>query len=262
VDLETKINYPLVVTDLEVGYTDNPPLLTDVSFKVAKGEIFGLLGPSGCGKSTLLRHLVGLERAKTGTIELFGQDLWIGNGAYLDEFRRMFGVMYQGGALFGDLTLLENVSLPLVEFTDLSPGAIKMAAQLKLSLVGLSGFEYYLPASLSGGMQKRAAIARALALEPGLLFLDEPSAGLDPVTSSGLDQLIVTLARNLSLSFVIVTHELHSIMATLDRAILLDKELKGIAAAGSPHFLAHESDSPAAITFFRRSESLLAPRNT
>ncbi|MDR0622683.1 MAG: ATP-binding cassette domain-containing protein, partial [Deltaproteobacteria bacterium] len=154
------------MTNLEVAYTDSPPLLYDVSFEVAKGEIFGLLGPSGCGKSTLLRHLVGLERAKTGTIKLFGEDLWAKDGAYLDQHRRKFGVMYQGGALFGDLNLIENVSLPLIEFTDLPPGAIKVAAQLKLGLVGLTGFEYYLPASLSGGMQKRAAIARALALEP------------------------------------------------------------------------------------------------
>ncbi|MDR1677462.1 MAG: ATP-binding cassette domain-containing protein [Deltaproteobacteria bacterium] len=257
-DLETKINYPLVVTDLEVAYTGSPPLLREVNFKVASGEILGILGPSGCGKSTLLRHLVGLERPRTGTIEIFGQDLWTKNGALLDSLRRKFGVMYQGGALFGDLNLLDNVSLPLREFTSLKPGAIRTAAQLKLSLVGLAGFDYYMPANISGGMQKRAAIARALALEPGLLFLDEPSAGLDPITSAGLDQLIVTLARNLSLSFVIVTHELNSIMATLDRAILLDKEKKGIAAIGTPQFLALESDSPAAALFFRRKDLLIA----
>ena len=243
---------PLAVRNLLVGYPGEPPLLRDVTFKVEAGEIFGILGPSGCGKSTLLRHLVGLEKAASGEIELFGENLWAGGEDGLDRLRRRFGIMYQGGALFGDLTLLENVALPLKEFTSLPPGAVEMSARLKLALVGLTGFEHYSPAGISGGMRKRAAIARALALEPGLLFLDEPSAGLDPVTSAGLDHLIVTLARNLSLSFVMVTHELSSIMATLDRAILLDKEAGGGVAEGSPAFLAAESPAPQAASFFRR----------
>ncbi|MDR2455929.1 MAG: ATP-binding cassette domain-containing protein [Deltaproteobacteria bacterium] len=243
---------PLAVKRLTVGYPGSPPLLTEVTFKVEAGEIFGILGPSGCGKSTLLRHLVGLERSEEGDIELFGQNLWAGGEAELDSLRRQFGIMYQGGALFGDMTLLENVEMPLKEFTTLSPGAIETSARLKLALVGLSGFEHHSPAAISGGMRKRAAIARALALEPGLLFLDEPSAGLDPVTSAGLDSLIMTLARNLSLSFVMVTHELGSIMNTLDRAILLDKEAGGVVAEGTPSFLARESSSPQAAAFFRR----------
>lgn len=243
---------PLAVRNLVVGYPGEPPLLEDVTFKVEAGEIFGILGPSGCGKSTLLRHLVGLEEVASGEIELFGQSLFAGGEAELDRLRRKFGIMYQGGALFGDLNLLDNVAMPLKEFTTLPPGAVETAARLKLALVGLSGFEYHSPASISGGMRKRAAIARALALEPGLLFLDEPSAGLDPVTSAGLDHLIMTLARNLSLSFVMVTHELGSIMTTLDRAILLDKEARGVVAEGSPSYLASESPTPQAAAFFRR----------
>jgi phospholipid/cholesterol/gamma-HCH transport system ATP-binding protein len=244
--------YPLEVDGLDVAFPDEPVLLEKVSFKVSAGEIVGLLGPSGCGKSTLLRHIVGLEPVRSGHIRLFGKDLWADHGAHLDYHRRKFGIMYQGGALFGDLNLIENVAMPLKEFTKLPQGAIMTAARLKLSLVGLQGFEHHKPSSLSGGMQKRAAIARALSLEPKLLFLDEPSAGLDPVTSAGLDNLIVTLAKNLSLAFVMVTHELGSIMATVDRAILFDKEKKGIVAEGTPEFLAKHSDSPEAAAFFRR----------
>jgi phospholipid/cholesterol/gamma-HCH transport system ATP-binding protein len=245
---------PLETQNLTVAYGNAPPLLTGINFKVSAGEIMGILGPSGCGKSSLLRHLVGLERPRDGKIMVFGENIWKDGGRHLDDLRRKFGVMYQGGALFGDLTLLENVTLPLKEFSSLSRSAMGYAARLKLALVGLAGFEHLKPAHISGGMRKRAAIARALALEPALLFLDEPSAGLDPITSSGLDDLIVTLARNLDISFVVVTHELRSIMTIVDRAILLDKKAQGIVAEGRPSYLAYESGSPEAAAFFLRGQ--------
>ncbi|MDL2227251.1 ATP-binding cassette domain-containing protein, partial [Deltaproteobacteria bacterium OttesenSCG-928-M10] len=187
-----------------------------------------------------------------GRVFIFGQDLWAGDGRFLNQCRRQFGMMYQAGALFGSLNLLENVSMPMREFTDMSPEAIETAARIKLSLVGLAGFEYHLPVHISGGMQKRAAIARAMALEPKLIFLDEPSAGLDPITSAGLDQLISTLAQSLGISFGVVTHELGSIMNIVDRAILLDKAAKGTVAQGRPADLARDSSDPYVSAFFNR----------
>jgi phospholipid/cholesterol/gamma-HCH transport system ATP-binding protein len=223
-----------------------------MTFSARRGEILGILGPSGCGKSSLLRHLVGLSSPRAGVVRLFGEDIFAEGEKSLARARRRFGIMYQGGALFGDMNLLENVSMPLREFTRMPPAAQESAAALKLALVGLSGFERHMPSEISGGMRKRAAIARAMALEPGLLFLDEPSAGLDPVTAASLDGLIISLSRNLGITFVMVTHELRSIMRAVDRAILLDKRKRGIAAQGAPKFLAEESDAPEARAFFLR----------
>jgi phospholipid/cholesterol/gamma-HCH transport system ATP-binding protein len=237
-----------------VAHGDAPSLLEGVTFTAGRGEILGILGPSGCGKSSLLRHLVGLAEPRAGKVRLFGEDIFADGERGLARARRRFGVMYQGGALFGDMNLLENVGMPLREFTRLPPRALEEAAALKLSLVGLSGFERHMPSEISGGMRKRCAIARAMALEPGLLFLDEPSAGLDPVTAASLDGLILSLSRNLGITFVMVTHELRSIMRAVDRAILLDRKRKGIVAEGTPPFLARESEAPEARAFFLRDE--------
>jgi phospholipid/cholesterol/gamma-HCH transport system ATP-binding protein len=237
-----------------VAYGDDPPLLEDMNFEAERGEILGILGPSGCGKSSLLRHLVGLNWPRTGKVTQFGVDIFADGEKGLARARRRFGIMYQGGALFGDMNLLENVQMPLREFTSLPRSALEAAAALKLALVGLSGFERHMPSEISGGMRKRAAIARAMALEPDLLFLDEPSAGLDPVTAASLDRLILSLSRNLGITFVVVTHELRSIRRAVTRAILLDKKAKGIAAMGTPEFLAEQSGTPEARAFFLRDE--------
>src|SRR3954454_8560141 len=240
------------VEHVDAGY-ETVQILDDVNFEVRRGEVFGILGGSGCGKSTLLRFLIGLEEPMDGEIDVAGRGL-----PDLEAALPPFGVMFQAGALFGSLTVGENVALPLEEWTDLPAAAIDALARAKLKLVGLDGAADKLPSELSGGMKKRAAIARALALEPELVFLDEPSAGLDPIMAADLDALIATLSKTLGLTVVIVTHELESIFRIADRVIMLDKEAKTIIAAGDPRELRGSSDARVRVFRTRPSAQPLA----
>jgi phospholipid/cholesterol/gamma-HCH transport system ATP-binding protein len=239
---------PLIqVADLSIGW-DQTILQAHATFQIERGDIFVILGGSGCGKSTLMRHLIGLERPLAGEVTIDGVAL-----THFEAGRPPFGVMFQSGALLGSMTVGDNVALPLQEWTRLPQEAIFAIVQARLRLVGLQGSEDKLPAELSGGMRKRAAIARAMALEPSLIFLDEPSAGLDPVSAFELDELILTLNTKLGLTLVVVTHDLESIFKIAKHCIMLDRESASIIARGDPRTLRDESRDPRVHDFFTRS---------
>jgi phospholipid/cholesterol/gamma-HCH transport system ATP-binding protein len=231
------------IRDLEIGFGART-ILKDVTFDVQRGEVFFVGGNSGCGKSTLFKHIVGLYTPRNGDIRVAGQEAVGISGEARRSMLRGIGISYQGGALFGSMTVLENVTLPLREFTDLTATQRRTVAMTKLRLVGLADAADRLPNEISGGMQKRAAVARALSLDPGLMFLDEPSAGLDPLSSHDLDTLIATLSRLLGTTFVIVSHELRSIFAIADRLLLLDAARRTQVALGPPEELRDHADDP------------------
>ncbi len=229
---------------------DDQTILENVSFDVIRGEIFVILGCSGCGKTTLLNHIIGLLKPTEGEVLIDGESIITAFGEQRQKILQRIGVTYQSGALFGSMNLIENVRLPLEEFTDLPLSAMNRIAEEKLELVGLGNFINYMPSEISGGMQKRAAIARAMVLDPKILFFDEPSAGLDPITSAQLDQLILSLAKFLGSTFVIVSHELPSIFAIAERCIMLHEG--HIVATGKPETLRAQCDNVFVKDFFNR----------
>ena len=234
-------------------------VMRDISAQIKRGEVFVIMGGSGCGKTTLLRHMIGLKKPAQGDIYYDGAAFWQSSEDERQKRLRSFGVAFQGGALWSSMTLAENVGLPLGEYTDLSPREIADIARLKLALVGLKGFEDYYPAEISGGMCKRAGLARALALDPEILFFDEPSAGLDPISSRNLDQLILQLRDSLGATFVVVTHELQSIFAIADNSVFLDTNTRTMRAQGNPRELLKHSTDPYVREFLTRGESAGAP---
>jgi phospholipid/cholesterol/gamma-HCH transport system ATP-binding protein len=242
----------IVVRDLTMAYGEKL-IQRDLSFTVNRGDIFIIMGGSGCGKSTLLRHLIGLQRPVTGSVTYDGKDFWAADEDEQEKLKRSFGILYQSGALWSSMTLAENIGLLLEQYTDLSASRIRDLASLKLSLVGLAGFEDYYPSEISGGMKKRAGLARAMALDPEILFFDEPSAGLDPISARLLDDLILELRDSLGSTIVVVTHELASIFAIGNNSVFLDAVTKTMIASGDPKELLKECKDPTVHAFLTRS---------
>ena len=243
----------ITIRDLTMAYGDFV-VMRDLNFTISRGEVFIIMGGSGCGKSTLMRHMVGLKAPARGQVLYGGTSFWDTDPVEQDRMMRNFGILYQSGALWSSLTLAENVALPLGEYTSLSPRQIQEIVSLKLSLVGLAGFEEFYPSEISGGMRKRAALARAMALDPDILFFDEPSAGLDPVSARLLDDLILELKESLGSTVIVVTHELASIFAIADNSVFLDPETRTMITTGNPKTLLKESRDPKVRKFLTRGE--------
>lgn len=244
---------PAVEVDRLTAAYGSDIVLEDVTFSIRRGEVFFIIGGSGCGKSTLLRNVIGLNAPRSGVVRFFGEAFSEADPATRRTRLKRFGVLFQGGALWTSLTLRQNVALPLEEYTRLSRREIDAIATFKLAQVGLAGFEDYFPAEISGGMKKRAALARALSLDPAIVFFDEPSAGLDPVTSRKLDDLILQVRDTFGTTIVVVSHELASIYGIADRVIMLDRAARGIIAEGPPRELAANSRDPRVSEFLRFS---------
>ena len=241
----------ITIENLTMAYGDFL-IQRDLNFAIGRGDIFIIMGGSGCGKSTLLMHLIGLHKPARGEILYGRQNFWRSEPAEREKLMRRIGVLFQSGALLSSMTLAENIALPLSEFTELTPTRIRKIVSYKLALVGLAGFEDYYPSAISGGMQKRAGLARAMALDPEILYFDEPSAGLDPISAKLLDDLIQSLCHSLGATIVMVTHELASIFAIGTNSIFLDPETKTAIAGGPPKRLLAESKDPKVIRFLTR----------
>ena len=244
----------IVVQDLTMAYGDFV-IQHDLCFSIRRGDIFIIMGGSGCGKTTLLHHLIGLKQPARGRVLYDGTSYWESPPEVQQRIKRSFGMSFQSGALWSSLTLAENVALPLGEYTDLDQAEIAEVVSLKLSLVGLAGFEEFYPAEISGGMHKRAALARAMALDPEILFFDEPSAGLDPISSRRLDDLILELRDSLGTTIVVVTHELASIFAIGNNSVFLDAEARTMTASGNPAALRDACPDPVVRRFLNRGEA-------